>query len=169
MMLVMEVVAVFLAAVAMALALAHALELPGKLRLDKETYIAVQSIYYPGFTFAGVGEVLAVLAALVLLLVTPVDTTAFLLTLLGFAALVAMHGAYWVLVHPVNRFWLKDRELSALGAGFFGLGGTRRRESDGVRREDLWKRHRDRWEYAHVLRAVLSVVALIALTAAVAV
>jgi hypothetical protein len=33
----------------------------------------------------------------------------------------------------------------------------------------LWKRFRDRWEYSHVLRAVLSAVALIALTAAVAV
>ena len=53
---VLEVVTVFLAAVAMSLALAHALELPGKLRLDKDTYVAVQSIYYPGFTYGGLGE-----------------------------------------------------------------------------------------------------------------
>jgi hypothetical protein len=35
-----------LAAVTMALSLAHALELPGKLRLGKEQYLAVQPIYY---------------------------------------------------------------------------------------------------------------------------
>jgi hypothetical protein len=51
MFLTLQVVTVFLVAVAMSLALAHALELPGKMRLDKETYMAVQTIYYPGFTF----------------------------------------------------------------------------------------------------------------------
>jgi hypothetical protein len=45
----LTVVTVFLVAVAMSLALAHALELPGKMRLDRKTYHAVQSIYYPGF------------------------------------------------------------------------------------------------------------------------
>jgi hypothetical protein len=35
---------------AMAMGLAQALELPGKPRLPKETYLAVQPIYYPGFT-----------------------------------------------------------------------------------------------------------------------
>jgi len=47
------VVTVFLVAVAMALALSHALELPGKMRLDKQTYLAMQPIYYPGFTIGG--------------------------------------------------------------------------------------------------------------------
>jgi len=42
MLLVLQVVTVFLASVAMSLALAHVLELPGKMRLNKETYIAVQ-------------------------------------------------------------------------------------------------------------------------------
>jgi hypothetical protein len=50
---VLQVLTVLLVAVAMALALAHALELPGKLRLSKEQYLAVQPIYYPGFTFGG--------------------------------------------------------------------------------------------------------------------
>src|SRR5688500_5078319 len=67
---VLQVTAVFMAAVAMALALAHALELPGKLRLDQETYRAVRTIYYPGFTIGGASEVLAILATLALLLVS---------------------------------------------------------------------------------------------------
>jgi hypothetical protein len=33
--------------------LAHALEWPGKLRLSREHYLAVQPIYYPGFTYSG--------------------------------------------------------------------------------------------------------------------
>jgi hypothetical protein len=49
-----QVVAVFLASIAMSLAVAHALELPGKLRLSKENYVATQTIYCPGFTIGGV-------------------------------------------------------------------------------------------------------------------
>jgi hypothetical protein len=49
----LQVVTVLLVAVAMSLTLAHALELPGKMRLDEQTYRAVQTIYYPGFTFGG--------------------------------------------------------------------------------------------------------------------
>jgi hypothetical protein len=41
----------------MGLSLAHALEFPGKKRLDEKQYKAVQTIYYPGFTIGGmVGE-----------------------------------------------------------------------------------------------------------------
>jgi hypothetical protein len=53
---VLQVLTVILVAVAFALSLAHALELPGKMRLDKETYYAVQPIYYPGFTIGGISE-----------------------------------------------------------------------------------------------------------------
>src|SRR5258708_16033364 len=51
-----------LTAVAMGLTLAHALKLPGKLRLDREHYIAVQAIYYPRFTFGGAAQPLAIIA-----------------------------------------------------------------------------------------------------------
>ena len=50
----LQIVATTLVAVAMTTAVAHALEFPGKLRLSKEEYLAVQPIYYPGFTIAGV-------------------------------------------------------------------------------------------------------------------
>src|SRR5262249_59796352 len=45
-------VAIVLSAVGMGLSLAHALELPGKRRLSRDAYFAVQTIYYPGFTIA---------------------------------------------------------------------------------------------------------------------
>ncbi|MGH6841047.1 MAG: DUF1772 domain-containing protein, partial [Methylocella sp.] len=57
----LHVLTVMLVAIAMALALAHALELPGKLRLSKEQYLAIQRIYYPGFTIGGAAEPLALL------------------------------------------------------------------------------------------------------------
>ena len=41
MLLILEVLTVFLVALAMSMVLAHALELPGKLRLDEHTYMAL--------------------------------------------------------------------------------------------------------------------------------
>ena len=43
---ILQVVTVLLVAVAMALTLAHALELLGKMRLTKDVYYAMQYIYY---------------------------------------------------------------------------------------------------------------------------
>ena len=77
-----------------------------------------------------------------------------------------MHVAYWILTHPVNRFWLRDQQLGATGAGFFGFDPLGRR---GPRDPETdWARARDRWEYSHVLRAALAALALVALIVAVA-
>ena len=104
----------------MAMALAHALEYPGKLRLSKEAYIATQPIYYPGFTIGGaVGEFGGILVTLALLLLTPFGLD-FWLVLGAVAGLIAMQAVYWTMTHPVNSFWLKDTELGGAGKGFFG-------------------------------------------------
>jgi uncharacterized membrane protein SpoIIM required for sporulation len=50
---ILSVVALLLLAVTLGLSLAHALEFPGKLRLDEHGYRAVQAIYYPVFTIGG--------------------------------------------------------------------------------------------------------------------
>ncbi len=103
MFLTLQVLAVVLVSVAMALALAHALELPGKLRLSKAAYLSTQPIYYPGFTIGGmVGEAGGLLTTLLLVLAMPAGTAEFWLTLGTFVVLLAMHAAYWVLTHPVN-------------------------------------------------------------------
>jgi hypothetical protein len=162
---VMQIVAVLLVAVAMTLALAHALELPGKLRLSKEQYLAVQSIYYPGFTIGGAAEPLSILATLALLVMTPAGTTKFWLAAGAFVALLAMHAAYWLLTHPVNRFWLEGTELKGAAAGFFSFDPLTR---TGSGRPD-WTALRDRWEYSHVLRAGLAVLGLALLVTAVAI
>jgi len=168
MFLALQVVSVFLVAVAMALALAHALELPGKVRLDKSTYIAMQPVYYPGFTTgAGVGEGGGMIATAALLLLTPWQSEAFWWTLTALVALVAMHAVYWVFTHPVNKFWVRDQELGGFGKGFFAIGLARRAAAAGGH-EDDWKRLRNRWEYSHVWRAVLASISLASLVTAVA-
>lgn len=171
MFLVLQVASVFLAAVAMALSLAHALEFPGKLRLDKQTYCAMQPIYYPGFTIGGgVGEGLGMIATLALLLLTPRTSAAFPWTAIGFVGLVAAHATYWILTHPVNNFWLKDQNLGGLGGSFFTFDPLKRKAqnsaSDG---DDVWERFRDRWEFSHLIRALFSATGLLALIVAVAV
>src|SRR5918996_1717072 len=103
----LQVMTVMLVAVAMALALAHALELPGKMRLNKETYIAVQPIYYPGFTVGGgIGEGGGLIALLVLLAFTPYASAPFWWTLGAFVLLLICHLTYWVVTHSVNKFWV---------------------------------------------------------------
>jgi hypothetical protein len=161
----LQVLTVLLVAVAMALALAHALELPGKLRLAKEAYIAMQPIYYPGFAIGGaVGEAGGLVATLVLLITTSTQSAAFWLTLGAFVALVAMHAAYWVLTHPVNNFWLQTYKLEGLGARFFSFDPLKRKAD--VTALD-WTALRDRWEYSHVVRAVLGLASLTLLVMAI--
>jgi hypothetical protein len=161
----LQVLAVILVAVAMALALAHALELPGKLRLSKDTYLAIQPIYYPGFTIGGVAEPLGLIALLLLMIATPITTLAFWLTLGAFLTLAAMHAVYWLAVHPVNNFWLKDFHLQGAGAAFFLVDPLRR--PGGTSNPD-WTALRDQWEYAHLLRAILGLGSLTLLATAVA-
>ena len=102
----LQVLTVMLAAVTMALSLAHALELPGKLRLGKEQYPAVQPIYYPGFTIGGIAEPAVILATLVLLLMTPADTVVFWLVAGALAALITVQVIFWTKTQPANRFCL---------------------------------------------------------------
>jgi hypothetical protein len=141
----LKIVTISLVAISMALALAHALEWPGKMRLSKEDYLAVQPIYYPGFTIGGVAEPLSILLALVLTALTPSGSAAFVLMIGACLALIAMHLTYWLMTHPVNNFWLTDVKLKKAGSLFFSLG----RGSDAAD----WTALRDQWERSHILRA----------------
>jgi hypothetical protein len=152
----LSILVVLLVAVTMGLALAHALEFPGKLRLDEESYREAQAIYYPGFTIGGlVGEAGALLLLPVLLFLLPFGTDRFWWTAAAFACLVAGHAIYWVVTHPVNAVWLKGTDLSAVGATFF---------STFAGRDADWRHLRNLWEYSHIARAVLGLAALTALS-----
>jgi hypothetical protein len=161
---VLRVVAVILVSVAVVPALAHALEFPGKRRLSREAYFAVQTIYYPGFTIAGgIGEAGGLIATLVLLLLTPPGTAAFWLTAVALLGLIGMEAVYWTVTHPVNQHWLRGQALGGFGSGFFSFASRRGEEKRAVE----WTGLRDRWEYPHLWRASLAVVSLMALVIAI--
>jgi hypothetical protein len=155
----MELASLIVTVTAMTPALAHALEFPGKLRLTKDQYFAVQKIYYPGFTIAGFAEPVAAVSMLILLLLTPAGSPDFWLVATAFVALVGMHAVYWLFTHPVNKYWVEGAELRAAGASFFSFASAEGGPAD-------WLELRDRWEYSHLARAVLAVLSFLALAVA---
>jgi hypothetical protein len=164
----LQFLTVILITVALSLALAHALELPGKMRLSRDAYFAVQPIYYPGFTIGGgIGEAGGTILTIVLLVLTPVGGGSFWLTAVALLGLLGMQAVYWLLTHPVNRVWLRGEKLSNFSSGFFSF-GTKRPEG---RREDTrepdWTQLRDRWEYSHIIRAGFAFVSFVSLIVAI--
>ncbi|MFC4495640.1 hypothetical protein ACFPA8_16040 [Streptomyces ovatisporus] len=156
--------AVLLAAAVMAPAVAHVLELPGKMRLSRAEYVVVQRIYYPGFTFAGFGEFVAIAVTAVALALTEAGSAGFALRAVALAALAGVQAVYWLRVHPVNGFWLEGEDLDRFSSGFFAFRARRGGADPGGHVE--WTALRDRWEYGHATRAVLAVVSLVLLVVA---
>jgi anthrone oxygenase-like protein len=149
---ILQVLTMMLVVIALSPALAHTLELPGKMRLSKEAYLTVQSIYYPGFTIAGgIGEAGGVLATFVLVLLTPRETTAFWLTMGALLGLLATQLVFWTMTQPVNKIWVRGHQLSTLSATFFSVGPAAGSEAAAGSLD--WTALRDRWEFSHVVRA----------------
>jgi hypothetical protein len=148
----LSVLALLLVAVTMGLSLAHALEFPGKKRLDEKQYRTVQAIYYPGFTIGGmVGEFGGLLLLIALLFITPPDSDQFRWTAAALTFIAAAHLVFWLVTQPTNKAWLKDTSLSGAGRMFFGLGSNASAD---------WQHMRTVWEWSHVARAGLCMVAL---------
>jgi Domain of unknown function (DUF1772) len=162
MLVVLKIITVIVLSVAVALALAHALELPGKMRLTKEMYYAVQPIYYPGFTLGGISEPVSLLLTIVLLFLAPRGSANFWLTLVALLGLVGMQAVYWLVTHPVNKFWVEGTDLNQLGSSFFSFGVENNTASPE------WTTLRNRWEYSHVARAIFALTSLVALVIATA-
>jgi hypothetical protein len=154
----LSITTLFLVAATMGLSLAHALEFPGKLRLDEESYRAVQAIYYPGFTIGGlIGELGGMIALAVLLAGTPASSERFWLTAAALGFLIIGHATYWAVTHPVNAAWLKDTNLTGMSKIFFELLSAP--DAD-------WKHMRNVWEYSHVVRAGLHALGFLSMTLA---
>jgi len=155
----LQVITLLLVAAAWAFAFAHAAEYPGKMRLDRDSYLTVQTIYYPGFTIGGASEPLAALALIALLTFTPLTSTAVWLITIALVATVLTQVVFWGMTQPVNRIWAENYELGKAGKTFFGTGG-KAPDTD-------WTKLRDRWERSHLLRALLMSLALVSLAVAV--
>lgn len=153
---ILTLLCLLLVAVALSTSLAHALEWPGKRRLDERAYAATQTIYYPGFTFAGlIGEFGGMAALGVALLLTPFGAPHFWWGAAALVLMLAAHAVYWLLTHPVNKFWVKDVARSAVGSAFFTtFAGTHSGD---------WTQLRDRWERSHAVRAALHLLSVLAI------
>lgn len=158
----LAVLTLFVVAVAMTMALGHALELPGKMRLPREHYVAAQTIYYPGYTLGGISEPLGFLLLVILAALTPAGSQPFWLIAGAAASIAAMHAVFWLMTQPVNRYWLKDIKLAAAGRGFFATGAAPHMDNAN------WTELRDRWELSHVIRAGLACLALVLVATAIA-
>ena len=108
-------------------------------------------------------EPMAAIATLILLLIMRGRSPQFWWLLTAFIALAAMHGVFWVVTQPTNLYWLKDQKLSKGGAKFFDTERIGTTDRSGIGKAD-WKYLRARWEYSHIMRAILSGVALTAIT-----
>jgi hypothetical protein len=167
MLILLQVASVLLVSLAMALAVAHALDLSGKLRPDPERLDAAQLTYQPRFTVAGlVGEVGGAGATLLLILATPTESASLRWTVAALLALAAMHAAYWLIAHPAAQVWIPRHHAPSIApVGFFATHPLPRPPVVVTG----WFRLRARWEYSHVLRAVLGAISLVALVTGLAV
>lgn len=167
-MLALKVAAEVFVAVAMALSLAYALEYPGKMRLDRSTYVAIQPIYNPAFSIGcGIGEGLGVILTFVLLVTTPSGTEQFNWIAAAFASLLAMQAVYWTVTYPVKNFWDERMRPERRGRRFFGLARTA--ETAALRERDrLWPLLRQRWEISQIARAFFGFVGVVTIAVGVA-
>lgn len=156
---ILTVLCLLLVACKFGTSVAHVAELPGKLRLDEQTYRAVQAIYYPGFTIVGlVGEFGGMLALAALLYFTAYGTSRFWWTGAALLFLLAGHATYWLLTHPVNKFWVKGVAMSAPGSTFFS--------SFAAGAKGNWTALRNRWELSHLVIAVFATLSLLSIATA---
>jgi ABC-type cobalamin transport system permease subunit len=127
------------AALALAPALAHLLELPNKIGLSHDDYLTVQQIYRGwallGFVVAG-----ALLSTLVLTIMVRKRPREFALTLGAFLCIVGAQAVFWTFTFPANQ-----------------------QTSNWTMLPENWMALRTQWEYSHAAGAVLNLIAFIVL------
>ena len=167
-MLALKVASEVFVAVAMALALAHALEYPGKMQLDRATYTAIQRIYHPAFSIGGgIGEGLGVILTFALLIVTPGDSEQFNWIAAAFASVLAMQVVYWAVARPVSNFWARPTRLGSATRRFFGLSAATQTQVE-KEYEKHWPALQQWWEISHIARAALGFIGTVTIAVGVA-
>ena len=139
---IVQFLAIVLTALALVPAGAHLFELPNKIGLDQEQYFIVQNIYRGwalfGFTLFG-----ALAANLALTIMVRRQRAPFRLALLAFLLVAATLAIFFTWTYPANQ---------ATG--------------NWTAVPDNWRELRMQWEYAHAANAVLTFLALCAVTLA---
>jgi ABC-type cobalamin transport system permease subunit len=127
------------AALALAPALAHLLELPNKIGLSRDNYLVVQQIYR-GWALLGIVVLGALLSTLILTILVRKRPNEFALSLAAFLCIVGTQVVFWTFTFPTNQ---QTRNWTVL--------------------PETWETLRMQWEYSHAASAVLNLIAFIAL------
>lgn len=133
-----EIAALLFTALALVPSGAHLLEFRSKIHLSSNEYLTVQRLYR-GWALLGIVVVAALLATLALAFATRSQPQAFHAAIAAFACIVGTQLVFWLVTFPVNR---RTANWSTLPRD--------------------WQRLRDRWEYSHVISAILNLAALVA-------
>jgi len=127
------------AALAVAPAMAHLLELPNKINLSREDYLRVQQIYRGwallGFVVAG-----ALLSTLALTITVRKTQKPFVFALIALLCIAGTQVVFWTYTYPANQATINWTVLP-----------------------ENWVVLRRQWEYSHATSAVLNLLALISL------
>ena len=139
---VVQFLAIVLTALALVPAGAHLFELPNQIGLDQEPYFIVQNIYR-GWALFGIVLVGALAANLALAIMVRRQRAPFWLALLAFLLVAATLAIFFTWTWPANQA-----------------------TSNWTAVPENWRELRTRWEYAHAANAVLTFLALCAVTLA---
>ena len=127
------------AALAVAPAMAHLLELPNKINLSREDYLRVQQMYRGwallGFVVAG-----ALLSTLALTITVRKTQKPFVFALIALLCIAGTQVVFWTYTYPANQATINWTVLP-----------------------ENWVVLRRQWEYSHATSAVLNLLALISL------
>jgi hypothetical protein len=127
------------AALALAPAMAHLLELPNKMPLSHDEYLTVQQIYRGwallGFVVAG-----ALLSTLMLTITVRKERKVFMFAFIALLCIAGTQVVFWTYTYPANQ---ATHNWTMLPAN--------------------WVELRRQWEYSHATSAVLNLVALVTL------
>jgi hypothetical protein len=127
------------AALALAPALAHLLELPNKLGLSRNDYLIVQQIYRD-WALLGIVVLDALVSTLTLTILVRKRAHEFALSLVAFLCIMGTQVVFWTFTFPANQ---QTSNWTVLPAD--------------------WGTLRMQWEYSHAASAVLNLIAFIAL------
>lgn len=132
-------IALLATALAMGAALAHALELPNKIRLDRDAYFTVQQIYRGWNLLAALllVELVSIAAVVVMGWRTPSVRISALVALL---CLIGAQALFWSFTYPANTA-----------------------THNWTVQPDNWQELRRQWEYSHAGGAALQIVAMASL------
>ncbi|HEX6005702.1 MAG TPA: DUF1772 domain-containing protein [Burkholderiales bacterium] len=124
-------------ALALAPALAHLMELPNKIGLSREAYLAVQQIYR-GWALLGIVVIGAMVFTFALAVLSRGRGRTFALALIGFLCIVGTQVIFWTFTFPANQATANWTTLP-----------------------ENWVALRTQWEYSHAASAVLNLVAFV--------